>query len=184
MEKIESYSEILVPIAFSFPRVGEFVPFLFILFVAWFYGNTFGAEEQLKLAAIGIPSLFGGTESLISIHFPLKSTHLPADAYDLYITMGIFRSSVATALACMALFSFTVISMALILRLCKFHLRKIVLTSAFMVCIFAIIVFGLKLGFVHIVQDSYHGNEIISVMELSRTADGKLPSDLVQTTVY
>jgi Na+/H+-dicarboxylate symporter len=83
LETIESYSEILVSIVFTFPLMGEFVPFLFILSAAWFYGNTLVEADQLKLAAIGISSLFGGTESLISIPVLLKSMCLPADAYDL-----------------------------------------------------------------------------------------------------
>jgi Na+/H+-dicarboxylate symporter len=55
---IRSYSEILVPVAYTFPLLGGLVPFLFILFVAWLYQNPLGPLEQVQLVVLGIPSFF------------------------------------------------------------------------------------------------------------------------------
>ncbi|HWQ19729.1 MAG TPA: cation:dicarboxylase symporter family transporter, partial [Methanotrichaceae archaeon] len=54
-EKAKSYSEVLVPVAYTFPLMGSFVPFLFTLFVAWFYSTPMDVSDQIKLILIGIP---------------------------------------------------------------------------------------------------------------------------------
>jgi Na+/H+-dicarboxylate symporter len=51
-EDIQSYSEVLVPVAYTFPLLGAFVPFLFILFVAWLYMSPLDLSEQIKLIAV------------------------------------------------------------------------------------------------------------------------------------
>ena len=54
---IRSYSEILVPVAYTFPLLGGLVPFLFILFVAWLYQNPLDPLEQVQLVVAGDPEL-------------------------------------------------------------------------------------------------------------------------------
>ena len=52
-DEIESYSRVLVPVGYTFPTLGSFVPFLFILFVAWLYQNPLDLPEQLKACSGG-----------------------------------------------------------------------------------------------------------------------------------
>ena len=95
---VRSYSEILVPVAYTFPLLGALTPFLFILFVAWLYQSPSDLMQQVQLVAVGIPTFFGSSKlSVVSL---LNLMHLPADAYNLYISMGILRQCCVATLSC------------------------------------------------------------------------------------
>lgn len=85
-QDVRSYSEILVPVAYTFPLLGGLVPFLFILFVAWLYKNPLDLAEQLQLVAVGIPSFFGSSK--ISVLVLLNLMRLPDDVYTLDPQLG------------------------------------------------------------------------------------------------
>ncbi len=45
---VRSLSEVLVPVAYTFPLLGGLVPFLFILFVAWLYQNPLSLDRAAQ----------------------------------------------------------------------------------------------------------------------------------------
>ena len=124
-EDIQSYSEVLVPVAYTFPLLGAFVPFLFILFVAWLYDSPLDLFGQIKLIAVGIPSFFGSSK--VSVESLLSLMHLPADAYNLYISSGIIRQCFVATLTCMSIFSFTTISIAFLTNKFRLQWKRVVI---------------------------------------------------------
>jgi Na+/H+-dicarboxylate symporter len=103
-EAIKSYCEVLVPIAYTFPLLGAFAPFLFILFVAWLYKSPLDLWEQIRLIIVGIPSFFGSSK--ISVISLLSLMHLPSDAYNIYISSGILRQCFIASLSSISIFVF------------------------------------------------------------------------------
>jgi Na+/H+-dicarboxylate symporter len=179
---IRSYSEVLVPVAYTFPLLGGLVPFLFILFVAWLYQNPLDPFEQLQLVVVGIPSFFGSSKlSVISL---LDLMHLPADAYNLYISSGILRQAFVAPLSVISIFSFTVITIALTTGQARFRWKRAALSLLVVILLAAFLLAGLHTGFAALLAGSYHGGDQISRIELPADPAGNRPDRVINTTVY
>ena len=179
---VRSFSEIMVPVAYTFPLLGGLVPFLFILFVAWMYKNPLGLIGQLKLIVIGIPSFFGSSKlSVISL---LNLMHLPADAYNLYLSSGILRQAFVAPLSVISIFSFSTITIALTTNRARFRWKRAVMSLIGVVLLAAIVIAGLHAGFTYLLAGTYHGSDQISQIELPLDPAGNRLDSVVNTTVY
>ncbi|MFA4878309.1 MAG: cation:dicarboxylase symporter family transporter [Methanoregula sp.] len=179
---VQSYSEILVPVAYTFPLLGGLVPFLFILFVAWLYNNPLDLAQQVQLIVVGIPSFFGSSK--ISVISLLSLMHLPADAYNLYISSGILRQAFVAPLSVISIFAFTTITIALTKNQFRFRWKRAGLSL--LVCLLAavLMIAGLHAGFSLLLAGTYHGGDQISNVELPLMAEGNRMDSVVNTTVY
>ena len=181
-ENVRSFSEILVPVAYTFPLLGGLVPFLFILFVAWMYKDPLGVIGQLRLIVIGIPSFFGSSKlSVVSL---LNLMHLPADAYNLYISSGILRQAFVAPLSVISIFSFSTITIALSTGRARFRWKRAAVSLVGAVLLAAIIIAGLHTGFTYLLAGTYHGSDQISQIELPTDPAGNRPDSVINTTVY
>jgi Na+/H+-dicarboxylate symporter/ABC-type amino acid transport substrate-binding protein len=179
---IRSFSEILVPVAYTFPLLGGLVPFLFILFVAWLYQNPLDLIEQAELVVVGIPSFFDSSKlSVISL---LDLMQLPADAYNLYISSGILRQAFVAPLSVISIFAFTTITIALTRNQARFRWKRAVTSFLFVVLLAALPIAGLHAGFTYLLAGTYHGDDQISRIELPPDLEGRRLDSVVNTTVY
>lgn len=179
---IRSYSEILVPVAYTFPLLGGLVPFLFILFVAWLYQNPLDLQQQLQLVMVGIPSFFGSSKlAVISL---LDLMHLPADAYNLYISSGILRQAFVAPLSVISIFSFTTITIALTTNRARFRWKRAVMSVLVVILLAALVIAGLHTGFSALLAGTYHGSDQVSRIELPPDPAGNRLDRVVNTTVY
>lgn len=179
---VRSFSEILVPVAYTFPLLGGLVPFLFILFVAWLYQNPLDPLSQLQLIVVGIPSFFGSSKlSVISL---LDLMHLPADAYNLYISSGILRQAFVAPLSVISIFSFTIITIALTTGKARFRWKRAATSVVAVILITALLIAGLHTGFAALLVGTYHGGDQISRIELPPDSAGNRLDHIVNTTVY
>ena len=179
---IRSYSEILVPVAYTFPLLGGLVPFLFILFVAWLYQNPLDLLEQLQLVVVGIPSFFGSSKlAVISL---LDLMHLPADAYNLYISSGILRQAFVAPLSVISIFSFTTITIALTTDRARFRWKRAAMSLLAVILLAVLLIAGLHAGFAALLAGTYHGGDQISRIELPPDPEGNRLDQVVNTTVY
>ena len=159
-EAIESYCEVLVPIAYTFPLLGAFAPFLFILFVAWLYKSPLDLWEQIRLIVVGIPSFFGSSK--ISVISLLSLMHLPSDAYNIYISSGILRQCFIASLSSISIFSFSTISIALLTNRCRLEWKRVITSFGFILLLVILVIGGLQMGFSYMLSNTYHGNDLIS----------------------
>jgi Na+/H+-dicarboxylate symporter/ABC-type amino acid transport substrate-binding protein len=179
---IRSYSEILVPVAYTFPMLGGLVPFLFILFVAWLYQNPLDLAKQAELVVVGIPSFFGSSKlSVISL---LDLMHLPADAYNLYISSGILRQAFVAPLSVISIFSFSTITIALTTNRARFRWKRAIMSVMVVLLLAALMIAGLHAGFTYLLAGTYHGDDQISRIELPPDSAGRRLDSVVNTTVY
>jgi ABC-type amino acid transport substrate-binding protein len=179
---IRSYSEILVPVAYTFPLLGGLVPFLFILFVAWLYHNPLDLIGQVQLIVVGIPSFFGSSK--LSVITLLNLMHLPADAYNLYISSGILRQAFVAPLSVISIFAFSTITIALTTNRARFRWKRAILSVLVVLLLAALLIAGLHAGFTHLLAGTYHGGDQISKIELPPDPEGRRLTSVVNTTVY
>lgn len=179
---VRSLSEILVPVAYTFPLLGGLVPFLFILFVAWLYQDPLSSIEQLKLIVVGIPSFFGSSK--ISVISLLDLMHLPADAYNLYISSGILRQAFVAPLSVISIFSFSAITIAVTRNQFRFRWKRAVVSLICVIVLAALMIAGLHMGFTQMLAGTYHGGDQISRIELPLDPAGNRLDQVVNTTVY
>ncbi len=164
-------SEILVPVAYTFPLLGGLVPFLFILFVAWLYKNPLDLMDQVQLIIVGIPSFFGSSKlSVISL---LDLMRLPEDAYNLYLSSGILRQAFVAPLSVISIFSFSTITIALTTNHAKFRWKRAILSVITVVVLAALLIAGLHAGFAQMLNGTYHGGDQISNIELPTDLEGR-----------
>jgi Na+/H+-dicarboxylate symporter/ABC-type amino acid transport substrate-binding protein len=179
---VRSLSEILVPVAYTFPLLGGLVPFLFILFVAWLYQDPLSIIDQLKLIAVGIPSFFGSSKlSVVSL---LELMHLPADAYNLYISSGILRQAFVAPLSVISIFSFSAITIAITRNQACFRWKRAVMSLLCVLLLAALMIAGLHMGFTQMLAGTYHGGDQISRIELPPDQEGRPLTSAVNTTIY
>lgn len=179
---VRSYSEILVPVAYTFPLLGGLVPFLFILFVAWLYKNPLPLMEQLQLVLVGIPSFFGSSKlSVISL---LDLMRLPADAFNLYISSGILRQAFVAPLSVISIFSFSTITIALTTNRARFRWKRAILSILVVLLLLVLMIAGLHAGFTALLAGTYHGGDQISQIGLPHDPAGRPLTSVMNTTVY
>jgi Na+/H+-dicarboxylate symporters len=179
---VRSVSEVLVPVAYTFPLLGGLVPFLFILFVAWMYQDPMSIIDQFRLVIVGIPSFFGSSKlSVVSL---LSLMHLPADAYNLYISSGILRQAFVAPLSVISIFSFSAITIAVTRGTSRFRWKRALASLACVIVLGAVMIAGLHLGFSWMLAGTYHGDEQIATIELPRDPAGNRPDQVINTTVY
>lgn len=85
--------ETMVPLAYNFPTIGNVFSILFLLFTAFFYGQSFSVLEHFKLVGTGMAVLFGAGSSVIAgITFLIDAMRLPIDGVGLFLeTMPMTR---------------------------------------------------------------------------------------------
>jgi len=179
---VRAYSDILVPVGYTFPLLGKLVPFIFIFFVAWLYQNPLDLSRQIQLALLGIPTLFGSAKS--AVPSLLEYMHLPLDAYNLYLSTGVLRSRLMAALTAMSIFAFSVISIALATDQARLNKKRLVITVLVVLLLIVAVITGLKAGFSSLLAGTYHGGDLISQIELPPAPDGRALDEVVNTTVY
>ena len=159
-----AYAELMLPIAYNFPRWGDFAPYLFILFTGWLYETPLHAGKQLELAAAGLLSFFGSGKS--AVPFLLTLMRLPEDAFQIYIASSPLNSYFGAGLSCMFLFAFTAAASARLTG--RARVRPWAAARAGVVIAFAMAacIAGLRAGFARMLSGSYRGDEMISAMEL------------------
>jgi Na+/H+-dicarboxylate symporter/ABC-type amino acid transport substrate-binding protein len=181
-EKARSYSGIIVPLASTVPSLGAFAGLLFILFTGWYYNDPLELQDQIKLAIIGIPSLFGS--SVLAVQFLLETLKLPADALQIYQISYSVHVYFTAALFCMSVFALSTICTAFLTGCGGLRLKRALLSIIIVVAILSSIVLGLGLGFSSMLNDSFQGSQTILSMKMPLDINGERVGSNLQTKVY
>lgn len=181
-EKARSYSGIIVPIVSTLPTLGAFSALLFIVFAGWFYSDPLAFQEQIELAIIGIPSLFGS--SILAVQFLLETMTLPADALQIYQISHSFHVYFTTALFCMSIFALSAICTAFLTGCGGLRVKRALVSLIIVGGILSATVLGLGLGFSALLHDSSQGSPAILSMKMPVDANGKSVDQAFETKVY
>ena len=107
IEQEESVVDILIPAAFPFPNLGLLFSLMFVLFGGWFVGSSLSPADYPTLAGAGVAALFGGT--VLTLPFLFDLFRLPADLFQLFITVDVIASRFGTLLAGMHIIAIALI---------------------------------------------------------------------------
>lgn len=86
-EETQSSVDVLIPATYNFPSIGIVLSLLFVLFGGWYTGASISISQYPAILFAGLASLFGGT--VLAIRFILDLMCLPADLFQLFITMDV-----------------------------------------------------------------------------------------------
>jgi ABC-type amino acid transport substrate-binding protein len=114
----------------------------------------------------------------------LNLMHLPADAYNLYISSGILRQAFVAPLSVISIFSFSTITIALTTNRARFRWKRAAISLVGVVLLAALMIAGLHAGFTYLLAGTYHGSDQISQIELPTDPAGNRPDSVINTTVY
>ncbi|MDD1752940.1 MAG: cation:dicarboxylase symporter family transporter, partial [Methanotrichaceae archaeon] len=181
-EKARSYSGIIIPLAYTIPLLGTFAALLFILFTGWFYNDPLELQDQIRLAIIGIPSLFAS--SFLAVQFLLETLKLPADALQIYQISQSFHVYFTTALFCMSAFALSTICIAFLTGCGGLRLKRALFSIIIIITIFSSVVLGLRLGFSSMLSESSQGSQTILSMKMPWDINGKRVGSDFQIKVH
>ncbi len=136
VEQEESAVDILIPAAFPFPNLGLLLSLMFVLFGGWFVGSSVAPTDFPMLVGAGLASLFGGT--ILALPFLFDLLRLPADLFQMFITVDVIASRFGTLLAGMHIIAVALIGAYAMqgaiewrsLRLLRFAVVSVVLILA------------------------------------------------------
>jgi Na+/H+-dicarboxylate symporter len=138
-EQEESAIDILIPAAFPFPNLGLVLSLMFVLFGGWFVGSSVAASDYLLIAGAGLASLFGST--ILALPFLFDLLRLPADLFQVFITVDVIGARFGTLLAGMHIIAIALIGayamegalQVRVGRLVRFALVSVVMVLAVLV---------------------------------------------------
>lgn len=96
-EASDSTVDLLVPASFTIPNMGKLLSLAFVPFAGWYTGFQLAASQYPLFATVGFASFFG--EPVVSLPFLLNLLRIPADTFDLFVTIDVITSRFGTLLA-------------------------------------------------------------------------------------
>src|SRR5512145_3109316 len=84
----EGAVDVVVPINFSLPNLGKLMALAFVPFAGWFSGSEMARGQYPVFLVSGLVSLFG--EVVVALPFLLDLVRIPADMFQLFLSVDIF----------------------------------------------------------------------------------------------
>lgn len=106
-EESNSAVEVIVPTSFTFPSIGLLLSLSFVPFAAWYVGSSLSLVQFPSFLVSGVVSFFGG--AIMAMPFLLNLLRLPADLFELFVTVDVFTGRFGTLLAAMHIWSLTLL---------------------------------------------------------------------------
>lgn len=106
-EEANSAVEVIVPTSFTFPSTGLLLSLSFVPFAAWYVGSSLSLTQYPSFLVSGVVTFFGGT--IMAMPFLLNLLRLPADLFELFVTVDVFTSRFGTLLAAMHVWCLTLL---------------------------------------------------------------------------
>ena len=181
--EVRTYSEILVPVAYTFPCWARSPLRLHPLRGMAMTEPALGLWDQQARRA-GHPTFFGSKSQNRGDLAPGPDAPPPRGRVSLYVSTGFLRACFVAAMSAMSIFTFAVISIALATNRARLRWGRTAVSVVLVLVLVGLVLVGLKTGFSGLLAGTYHGDDLISRIELPRDQNGLLPSESVNTTVY
>jgi ABC-type amino acid transport substrate-binding protein len=160
----ESAVDVLIPASFTIPNMGKLISLAFVPFAGWFTGAELSPLQYPLFATIGFLSFFG--EPVISIPFLLDLFRIPADVFQLFVTIDLLTGRFATLLAAAHTLVLGVLAGFLIAGKSTFRWRGLVRFCAWTALALILPILGTRLLFTYAVDPQYTGYREFVELEL------------------
>ncbi len=158
-EHTDDYANIIVPIVFSLPNLGKLLTLVFVLFAAWFSGESVDFIAYLSAAINGLFSLFGSV--YLTIPMLLDSLELNTDLFQLYVVSSLFTSRFMSLLAAMNIFVLAVAGTALLANKAKLNVSRMLFYAGLTPVIFSISLGGSSLLLSKVINTDYVMDDVL-----------------------
>ncbi|MGH2613547.1 MAG: cation:dicarboxylate symporter family transporter, partial [Rhabdochlamydiaceae bacterium] len=148
-------SQTIIPIGFGFAQIGNFIPLLFIFFLAFFYRHPFTEFQAIMLPflitlfSIGIPQF-----TFIALPFLLNVLNLPADGFNLYAEISAITLNFQVLLSTASMLTFMYLVILKYYGLLEVHWKRLFYHTTSTVGILVVFSFIGK-NYIH-TTDNYH----------------------------
>ncbi|WNC72837.1 cation:dicarboxylase symporter family transporter [Thalassotalea psychrophila] len=162
-ENTDNYSNIIIPVVFSFPNLGKLLTIVFVLFAAWFSGRELDFLTYLPMSINGLISLFGSV--YLTIPMLLDSLELSSDLFQLFMVSSLFTSRFTSLLAAMNIFILAVGGTAMLAGIAKISMKRLAVYSALTPVVFVAIFSLTNMLLSSFVDTEYVMDEVVTKME-------------------
>jgi ABC-type amino acid transport substrate-binding protein len=156
--------DVLIPVAYNFPNLGNVLTLIFVLFAGWFIGTEVPVSQFPVLSTVGIASLFGGP--VLAIPFLLDLMELPQDLFQLYISIDVLIARFATILAAMHLATIALVGTFGMQGQTRLRWLPLARSAGITVVLFAVAMGGIRMFYTHVVVAPYTKDQALQSMQL------------------
>ena len=119
-------SQTIVPIGFGFAQIGNFIPLLFIFFLAFFYRHPFTDFQMILLPILTTVFSIGTPQfSFVALPFLLNVLHLPAEGFSLYAEISAITLNFQVLLSTASMLTFMYLVILRYYCLLEVHWKKL-----------------------------------------------------------
>ena len=114
---------VIVPTAFTFPSTGMLLTLSFVPFASWYVGSSLSLSQYPEFLSSGLFSAFG--RKMLAIPFLLDLLRLPADLFELFVTIDVFSGRFGTLLATMHIWALALLGSCAMSKQLNFQWLKL-----------------------------------------------------------
>jgi proton glutamate symport protein len=151
--------DVLVPASFTVPNMGKLLSLAFVPFAGWFTGFEIARDDYPIFAAAGFVSFFG--EPVVSLPFLLDLLRIPADAFELFVTVDVVTSRFGTLLAALHTLVLAVLGAFVMAGGITFRWSRIARFAGISVVLLVASIGGARLFFGTAVEPHYTGYQAL-----------------------
>jgi Na+/H+-dicarboxylate symporter len=159
-----STADVLIPVAYNFPNLGNVISLIFVLFAGWFIGASVPLSKFPVLSTAGIASMFGG--SVLAIPFLLDLLELPQDLFQLYIATDVLIIRFGTLLGTMDLATIALIGTFSLLGKTRLRWLPLARFAGITIVLLAVTLGGIRLLYTHVIVVPYTKNQVLQGLQL------------------
>ncbi|WP_419148460.1 cation:dicarboxylate symporter family transporter [Pseudoalteromonas 'SMAR'] len=120
-ESADHIAEVLVPIAYTFPSLGKLTTLIFVSFAAWLTGNQIGVEQIPNISLSAMLSYFANVH--IAIPYLLDVLRVPADTYQIYLSMSVLTAKIVSPTTVVYIFTF--VFLCIFIQRKQLHFKRV-----------------------------------------------------------
>lgn len=163
-EQEESSVDLLIPAAYPFPNLGSVFVLLFVLFGGWYTGSEVSVTDYLTLTVVGLASLFGG--AVLTLPFLFDLLKLPADLFQVFITVDVIAVRFGTLMAAMHLIAIALIGTCALQGTISFNPLRLLRFSAISIALIAGALVIIRAFYTYVYVQPYEFDQILANLEL------------------
>jgi len=164
-DEAKSTIDVIVPTSYTFPSSGLLLSLGFVPFAAWYVGASLSVAQYPLFLVSGFFTFFGG--AVVGIPFLLDLLRIPADMFQLFITIDVFTSRFGTLVAATHVWVFALLGATAVAGRLKFRWRKIVQFGVISLGLGLATVGALRAIFTYGFNSEYTGYRSFVEMELN-----------------
>ena len=158
--------EVIVPTSFNFPHTGKLLSLSFVLFAGWYADAALSLTDYPRLAAVGLPVLFGNIN--VALPFLLDLFRVPADTFQLFLATSVINVRFGTLMAAVHTLAMALLGTCAVIGALKVDGRRLLRFAIVTALLTTATIGGTRLLFALTLKTEYDKDEIVAGMQAVR----------------